>query len=355
MELKKNESGSHTPSFPPRRVLVTGAAGFIAGHLSEFLLRQHMEVVGIDSLNHYYDRRLKIQTLKILQETSKSAGTYFKFHQIDLRNRRELEQIFEKDGPFDCIVHLAAQAGVRYSLQHPQDCVENNVVGSLNMLECSRIYYPRSHFVMASSSSVYGCDSPSPFDERTAACNRPLSVYAASKKSAEMLAQSYHLVYKLPITLFRFFTVYGPRGRPDMAVYKFIEALVDDSELPLFGDGSALREFTFISDIIAGIMTSINKGPSTELEVFNIGGGSVHTIMDLINTIESAVGKKARLSFQPEQLGDVPMTTACQEHIRNQLGFQPKVSLASGIRQTVEWYMNWNDIKHSMKDDSIVS
>eukprot|EP00392_Amoebophrya_sp_AT5.2_P003184 g3189.t1 len=336
-------------------VLVTGGAGFIGGHLCEALLRRGDRVVALDNLCNYYNVEFKRETLKILEaynpgsEQDPGAGapeseavalkpgrSRFTFYEADFTDEKAVDDVFAKEGPFDCVVHLGAQAGVRYSVQNPAEVIVTNVVGQQRILDAVK-KYGTPYAVLASSSSVYGISSVAPFSEDQV-CNAPISPYAASKRSCEMFAHAFHHLHKTPVTLLRFFTVYGPRGRPDMAAFKFIQKISRGEPIDKFGDGSAIREFTYVSDIVNGIILAIDQPNGYRL--MNLGGGTTHTLNEFIATIEKHVGKLALLNQLPDQPGDVAITSASQEHAFAEVGFKPKISLDEGIARTVEWYRN---------------
>ena len=313
------------------RVLVTGGAGFIGSHLCLRLLADGHQVISIDSLTSYYCKRLKLEAI------TKLANVGVVNYTVDITDMASLHGIFKSFSP-EVVVHLAAQAGVRYSIDHPIECMHTNVQGTVSVLECCRNFHVHK-VIIASSSSVYGVGAETPFSE-----NRPsgqlVSPYAASKQAVEALGQSYQSLYKFPVLCLRFFTVYGPGGRPDMAVWKFIAAIEAGDQVPRFGDGQALREFTYIDDIIDGVVSGILRN-EPGFSVVNLGGGSSHTVNELIEAIEQASGKSAKINTLPIQPGDVPLTAACQIRAQKMLGFTPKVSLQEGINRTVNWYREW--------------
>lgn len=318
------------------KVLLTGGAGFVGGHTTERLLKRGDDVVVVDVVNAYYDVSIKRQTIEILHATAAAAPGNLTFYEVDIVDRAKLREIFEKEKP-DVVCHLAAQAGVRYSIEHVDENIATNILGTTNILECARDFKPRN-VVCASSSSVYGDSSVAPFSEDQV-CDKPISPYAATKRADELFGFTFHHLYKLPITMLRFFTVYGPRGRPDMAVFKFVDKISKGEAIDKFGDGSAIREFTYIDDIVDGVIASIDT--ISEFECVNLGGGSTHTLSELIATVEKHVGKKALINEKPVQPGDVPITSACQKKAKRVLKFEPKVSLDEGVKRTVEWYNGW--------------
>lgn len=320
-----------------KRVLVTGAAGFVGGHTAQQLLLRGDDVIAIDNLNSYYDNEIKFSCLDILRETAKKPGSGKLFvHVLDICDKDILTKVFKEEKP-DIVCHLAAQAGVRYSIEHLDSNIATNIVGTINIFQNCRDFGIKN-VVAASSSSVYGKDSTAPFSEDQR-CDTPISPYAATKRSCELFGYTFHHLYKLNITMLRFFTVYGPRGRPDMAAFKFINAIYHDKSIDKYGDGSAVREFTYIDDIVSGVIAAIDRQHSWL--VVNLGGGSTNTLNELIATIEKHVGKKANINQMPDQMGDVPLTSADQTVAARELGFAPKVNLDEGIRRTVEWYLEW--------------
>lgn len=327
-------------------VLVTGAAGFIGFHLSKKLLKNGFMVIGVDSVNDYYDVTLKKDRLKILQE---HAG--FVFHQLNLSERDSLFEIFEKHRP-GYVVNLAAQAGVRYSLTHPEVYVEANLVGFVNILEACRKTEVK-HLVYASSSSVYGANTTMPFSV-TQNVDHPVSLYAASKKANELIAHTYSVNFKLPTTGLRFFTVYGPWGRPDMALFLFTKAILENRPIDVFNHGKMRRDFTYIDDIVEGVYRLIphvatpdpewnsdQPKPGTSFapyRIFNIGNNSPVELMEFIHAIENELGKKAQMNYLPIQKGDVPATFADVSELQKAVDFKPSTSVTTGIREFVKWY-----------------
>ncbi len=332
-------------------ILVTGAAGFIGFHVVGRLLDAGKRVVGIDNLNDYYDVSLKQARLAELRRREADRRGEFTFHKIDLVDRRGLEALF-RDGRFDAVVHLAAQAGVRYSLENPAAYIDANVVGFLNMLECCR-YHPVKHLVYASSSSVYGLNREMPFavSQKT---DSPVSLYGATKKSNELFAHAYSHLFGLPCTGLRFFTVYGPWGRPDMAVFSFTKAILEGRPIPVFNFGKMRRDFTYVDDIAEGVVRTLEKPPRKQIDrsevehgggvslpparVYNIGNREPEELTRLIELLEKHLGKKALLDMQPMQPGDVLETFAETGDLSALIGFVPRTPLDSGIERFVEWY-----------------
>ena len=307
--------------------LVTGVAGFIASRVAEMLLEAGHTVVGVDNLNDAYDRRLKDYRLARL--TSRAG---FVFHALDITDRAAVFALGE-DESFDAVINLAARAGVRYSVENPWVYIETNTTGALNLLEMSRrAGVPK--FVQASTSSLYGEGNTVPYRE-DANTDHVLSPYAASKKAAEALCYTYHRLYGLDVTVFRYFTVYGPAGRPDMAPFRFIQWVSEGRPLRLFGDGSQSRDFTYVDDIARGTLLGLKP---LGYEVINLGSDRPYTVKELIALIERAVGRKANIVHEPRHPADVETTWASIEKARRLLGWEPAVALPEGIRRTVAWY-----------------
>ncbi len=312
-------------------ILVTGAAGFIGMHLCESLLKDGFNVLGIDNMNDYYDVKLKFNRLDNL-----NIYDNFSFIKIDIGNLKELEKIFKNFKPYK-VVNLAAQAGVRYSLENPHAYIQTNILGFMNILECCR-YQKVSGLIYASSSSVYGGNKKIPFSINDSV-DKPISIYAATKKSNELMAYTYSHLYNLNTTGLRFFTVYGPWGRPDMAMYIFADKIKNDKPIPVFNQGKMKRDFTYISDIISGIRSSIDK--NYKCEVFNLGNNKCEELMEVVSLIESSLNKKTEINFLGMQLGDVKMTFADIEHSKNKLNYHPKVEINKGIPKFIKWYKKY--------------
>jgi UDP-glucuronate 4-epimerase len=310
------------------RVLVTGAAGFIGFHLAKRLLARGDSVVGIDNLNAYYDPKLKEARLTMLR-----ASPAFTFHKADLADRVAIEQVFAQ-ARHDAVVNLAAQAGVRYSLENPRAYVDANVTGFLNVLEGVRAH-GTGHLVYASTSSVYGTNKELPFseDQRT---DTPVSLYAATKKANEVMAHAYAHLFGIPMTGLRFFTVYGPWGRPDMALFKFTRGILADEPIPVFNEGRMVRDFTYIDDIVEGVVRVIDR--PNAYRIFNIGNNRRVELMAYIRAIEAALGRKARLDLLPMQAGDVEATEADASALEAATGFRPATPVEEGVGRFVEWY-----------------
>lgn len=311
------------------KVLVTGAAGFIGFHLSRRLLDRGDEVVGIDNLNDYYPVVLKEARLAELSPYEK-----FRFIRMDISDREALPALFGEE-KFDCVVNLAAQAGVRYSIENPWAYVDSNLVGFVNILECCR-HFPVGHLVYASSSSVYGGNEKTPFSEEDKV-DSPVSLYAATKKADELMAACYSKLYGIPATGLRFFTVYGPWGRPDMSPVLFASAIMEGRPIKVFNNGDMMRDFTYIDDIIEGVVRVMDKAPSGS-EVYNIGCSRPVRLMDFISEIETACGRLAEKIMMPMQPGDVYQTYADTSKLERDFGYRPGVTLHEGISKFIDWY-----------------
>ncbi|MFN3549393.1 MAG: NAD-dependent epimerase [Mesorhizobium sp.] len=330
------------------RILVTGAAGFIGYHVAKVLLEAGHEIVGFDDVNPYYDPKLKRDRLALL-----APFPGFRMVEAGLEDRAAMEALFSENR-FDRVVHLAAQAGVRHSLTHPHSYASSNLVGFLHILEGCR-HANVEHLVYASSSSVYGANRKLPFSEHDNV-DHPVSLYAASKKANELMAHSYSHLYRLPVTGLRFFTVYGPWGRPDMALFKFVRAILADEPIDVFNGGELSRDFTYIDDIVDGVVRALHHipaepggdvsadpatSPTAPYRVFNIGNSAPVPLMDFIAAIETALGRKAKLNMLPMQPGDVRDTYADVGDLTAATGFEPKVSVEEGIRRFVDWYRGY--------------
>jgi UDP-glucuronate 4-epimerase len=315
-----------------KTVLLTGAAGFIGYHVAEVLLARGDIVIGIDSLNDYYSPKLKRDRLARLTHEN------FHFHENDISDEKTIQKIFATQ-PIDAICHLAAQAGVRYSLQNPMAYVQSNLVGSVVLLEATR-HAKIPHFVYASSSSVYGGSGNSPFSEGQLTDN-PVSLYAATKKSLEVIAHSYHHLFGFTTTGLRFFTVYGPWGRPDMAAYLFAKAILEDRPIDVYNHGKMQRDFTYIDDIVRGVIASIDMPQGNQ--IFNLGGSNVTELETYISTLEEKLGKKAIKNYLPMQPGDVPLTSADTSKAKRLLGWEATVSLDEGLQRFCSWLTEYSD------------
>lgn len=327
------------------KVLITGVAGFIGFHLAKFLVDQGISVIGIDNLNSYYDQNLKLDRISILNKTSDSS---FSFIKMDISDKDKVLDLF-KNNNFDNVIHLAAQAGVRYSIDNPFTYLDSNFVGFLSILEACRTYKP-NHLIFASSSSVYGMNSKIPFSPSDNT-DFPVSLYAASKKSNEVVAHSYSHLYDIPITGLRFFTVYGTFGRPDMAYYKFTESILSNKPIKVFNNGLMKRDFTHIEDIVQGIFLLIDRIPDdlsltntnskAKYSIYNIGNNNPIKLNTFIELIEDACNKKAIKEYLPMQPGDVPETYADITDLNELINFSPKIKFSEGITDFVYWYKNY--------------
>ena len=340
------------------KILVTGAAGFIGFHLIKALLEANLKtsvadndyfIVGIDNINDYYDVGLKQERLKILNEIS--TPETFTFIKLDLANREGMSDIFSTY-QFDTVINLGAQAGVRYSIDNPNAYIDSNVVGFVNILEGCR-HHDIKHLIYASSSSVYGMNIKQPFT--TADCvDFPISLYAATKKSNELMAHSYSHLYNIPTTGLRFFTVYGPYGRPDMAYFSFTKKILAGEPINVFNNGDMKRDFTYIDDIIKGIVKIIDKPPAPQrstittatapYKIYNIGNNQPVTLRRFITAIEDACGKKDQENLLPMQAGDVPITYADIDELVDDIGFKPDTSIEQGIEKFVYWYKQYYSV-----------
>ena len=332
-----------------KKVLVTGSAGFIGFHLAKGLLESGFDVVGIDNLNDYYDPQLKLDRLENLNAfvSEKNLQDSYQFTKLDISDEYALKDLFYQHD-FDIVVNLAAQAGVRYSLENPNAYIVSNLVGYANILECCR-HAGIEHFIFASSSSVYGMNTKQPF---SASDNTdfPISLYAATKKSNELLAHSYSHLFQLPCTGLRFFTVYGPYGRPDMAYYSFTKAIHEGRSIDVFNHGDMKRDFTYIDDIVDGILKVVQKAPGpierastnavAPFRIFNIGNNNPVPLSRFIEAIEATMSKPAVKNMLPMQSGDVPLTYADIDDLVDEYGFHPSTSIEQGISKFVEWYLN---------------
>jgi UDP-glucuronate 4-epimerase len=330
-------------------IFVTGAAGFIGFNLTTHLLNKGLEVVGLDNLNDYYEVSLKEDRLRQLQDR---PG--FTFYQDDIQNAEALETIFEKHG-VDVVIHLAAQAGVRYSLENPHAYIDSNIVGFMNILEKCRNHKVK-HLIYASSSSVYGANTTLPFSVHDNV-DHPLSLYAATKKANELMAHTYSSLYQIPTTGLRFFTVYGPWGRPDMALFKFTKNIIEGQPIDVYNNGKMMRDFTFVEDIVESIYRLIDKpakpnpswtgkapDPGTSYapyKIYNIGNNNPVNLMDFIEAIEEKLGIESKKNFMPIQAGDVPATYADVEDLYNEIGFRPQYSIKDGIGKFIDWYVDY--------------
>jgi len=326
-------------------IAVTGAAGFIGFHVARRLLENGADVIGVDNLNDYYDPSLKEARLDLLRKYPK-----FQFRRLDVVDREGMQRLFADDKPRR-MIHLAAQAGVRHSIDHPHDYTSSNIEGFLNVLEGCR-HYGVEHLVYASSSSVYGANMRQPFSEHDNV-DHPVSLYAATKKANELMAHVYAHLYRVPVTGLRFFTVYGPWGRPDMALFKFTRGILAGEPIPVFNNGDMIRDFTYIDDVVEGVVRVLDeiprphpereglKDPATSdapYRIYNIGNNEPVRLMDCIAVLERELGMKAKLDLLPMQPGDVPSTMADVKDLSDAVGFRPHTPIEIGIARFVEWY-----------------
>lgn len=324
------------PHIGYKKVLVTGGAGFIGSHVAAFLLARGDDVVIVDEVNDYYDISIKQSNLALLRASYNESR--LKIYRGDICNEDLMQRIFE-DEHIGWVCHMAARAGVRPSIQDPYVYIHSNIKGTTHLMELAAKHNVQN-FVFASSSSVYG-GSQSTFFSEDEVVDNPVSPYAASKKACELLAYTYHHLYNLNVSALRFFTVYGPRGRPDMAPFKFIDRVSRGVEIQQFGDGSSSRDYTYISDIVDGVVRAIDR--PHPYEIFNLGKGSGTSLKDFIDLVEKHVGRDAKVRVLPDQPGDVPYTCADVSKAHRMLGYRSKVTFEDGIRMTVEWYKNAYD------------
>ena len=323
-----------------KKYLVTGAAGFIASQVSKQLLDQGDRVVGVDNLNDYYDVRLKEWRLDQLKAYP-NAENFF-FAGLDIEDQAKLVDLFKAEGPFDAVLNLAGRVGVRYSMENPHVYLSTNAEGTLNLLECMRAQGCKK-LVLASTSSLYA-GQKKPFKEDLGV-NEPLSPYAASKKAGELMAYSYHKLYQMDVSVVRFFTVFGPAGRPDMSPYRFIKWITEEETIQMFGDGSQSRDFTYVDDIAKGTVAAIQD---VGYEIINLGGGrNPVPLTTIIKKLEILTGKQAKLENKPFHLADIKETWADITKAKNLLGWEPQVSLEEGLKKSVQWYM---DNRHWLKE-----
>jgi len=336
------------------RVLVTGSAGFIGNHVALRLLGDGHEVIGIDNLNPYYDVDLKRRRVERLVPNKNYTNC-----QIDINDREALDEVFKNHQP-DRVVHLAAQAGVRHSLTAPRDYIDANISGFLNILEACR-NFGTEHLVYASTSSVYGANTGMPFSEHHGT-NHPKSLYAATKKANELMAHSYSHLFEFPVTGLRFFTVYGPWGRPDMALFKFTKAILKDEPIDLYNNGDMKRDFTYIDDIVEGVVRCLAQPPQIDpawhsdhpdpassglaaYRVYNIGNNAPIELMEYVAILEKTLGKKSLKNYMPMQPGDVDVSWASADELIQDMGYTPATSMEVGIQKFVEWYLDYFEIK----------
>ena len=335
-----------------KKTLITGSAGFIGFSVSKYLLERGYNIIGIDNHNDYYDPSIKESRLKKLKEHSS-----YLHNRVDLIDKKNIDEIF-KNHKVDRVINLAAQAGVRYSIKNPLAYINSNILGFAHILEnCKK--YEIEHLVYASTSSVYGANTKTPFSEHDSV-NHPLSIYAASKKSNELMAHSYSYLYGLPTTGLRFFTVYGPWGRPDMALFKFTKSILEEKPIEVFNHGNHTRDFTYIDDIVEGVIKTLDKPPKNNdnwngynpdpassqapWRIYNIGNNNPVKLMDYINALEKILGKKAKINYLPLQSGDVQDTYSNTNNLMKDFNYKPSTSVTHGITEFVNWYKNYYKI-----------
>ncbi len=322
------------------KILITGCCGFIGYHLClKLLKKKNIKIYGIDNLNSYYDINLKKKRLSILKKSPKN----FIFNKIDISKYNNLYKIFKKH-KYDIVINLAAQAGVRYSIKNPLNYFESNIIGFFNVLELSRIFKIK-HFIFASTSSVYGDSNKFPLKENQKT-DKPLSFYAASKKTNEILAYSYSNIYKLHCTGLRFFTVYGPYGRPDMALYLFTKAIVDSKKVNLFNNGNHVRDYTYIDDVVKSVEKIMMKKPDKKVpySVYNVASSRPKKLKEFLKNIEKTIGKKAKINYLNMQQGDVYKTHGSTTKLVNKIKYRPQTKLSEGIERFVKWYKKYHNI-----------
>jgi UDP-glucuronate 4-epimerase len=352
--MAANLPSTESPSMPvtstaPKRILITGSAGFIGFSLARRLLADGHIVCGIDGMTAYYDVALKQRRLDILRASNRYVAHQFMLEDFDALSRAA------EDFQPDIIIHLAAQAGVRYSLENPRAYVDSNLIGTFNVMEIAKAQKP-AHFMLASTSSIYGANTQMPFGENDRA-DHPMTFYAATKKSTELMAHSYAHLWDIPTTAFRFFTVYGPWGRPDMALFKFVEAMMQGQPIDIYNNGEMSRDFTYIDDLVEGIVRLMDcapvKGqpvaggmdslsPVAPFRVVNLGGGQPVKLMRFIECIEQAMGQTALKNMMPMQAGDVPATFARTDLLEQLIGYKPQTPVEVGVKHFVEWYRDYH-------------
>lgn len=336
-----------------KTVLVTGAAGFIGFHMSKLLCELGYKVIGVDSINDYYDEQLKNDRVKELEPFE-----HFSFSKVNIDDKAALDALFERDN-ISIIINLAAQAGVRYSIKNPYKYIESNIAGFMNILEASR-NFDVTHLIYASSSSVYGANVKIPFntDDRT---DHPISLYAATKKANELMAHSYSELYNIPVTGLRFFTVYGPWGRPDMAYFSFTKNIIEGNPIKLFNNGDMMRDFTYVDDIVKTISLLLDKPPVADetkkgrelntsesfapYALYNIGNNKPVNLKYFVETLENLIGKKAVIEYMPMQQGDMYKTYADIDALIEKTGYEPEVDIRSGLEKFVSWYKSYYNVK----------
>ena len=318
------------------KLIITGSAGFIGYSLSKRLLENNLEIIGIDNHNNYYDTKLKEARFNKLIKHSN-----YQHYRIDLSDQDSLKKIFKENKP-DVVINLAAQAGVRYSLEKPQKYIDSNIIGYFNILDLSKKYNVK-HFVYASTSSVYGLDKKFPLSEEIGS-SHPIQLYAATKRANELFAHAYSSLFNLPTTGLRFFTVYGPWGRPDMALFKFTKNILEGKKIELFNKGDHIRDFTYIDDIVDGIVKACFKKKKHKYRIYNLGSGKKIALTKLINTIQSKLGLKAKINLKKMQKGDVKNTLSDLTRSKKELNYNPRVKIEEGIDRYIKWYRKYYNI-----------
>ena len=338
-------------------IFITGAAGFIGFNLAKKLIQKGEKIIGLDNFNSYYDPKLKEARYEELNKISHQYNAEVDFYRDNLENKEKLENIFS-DHNISVVINLAAQAGVRYSIKNPSAYIQSNLVGFGNILECCRKYPPK-HLIYASSSSVYGGNTKMPFSENDSV-DHPISLYAASKRANELMAHTYSNLYQIPTTGLRFFTVYGPWGRPDMALFLFVKSILEDKPINVFNNGNMTRDFTYIDDITESLIKLIDKPPKSlnsidrnslkpsfswsPFRIFNIGNSNPTKLIDYINTIESSLNKKAVINYLPMQQGDVKATFADTTSLESWIDFKPNTPISEGISEFVSWFKEFYNV-----------
>lgn len=323
-----------------QNILITGAAGFIGSNTSEMLLKKGYNVISIDSFNDFYSPLIKRSNANEIAKTAESIGANFKLYEVDIRNGEDIDRVFAEN-KIDAVIHLAAYAGVRPSIENPEIYIDVNINGTVKILECMKKYGIKRH-VFASSSSVYGNNKKVPFSEKDPV-DKAISPYAATKKAGEIICYTYHHLYDINTACLRFFTVYGQRQRPDLAIHKFTKLIIEGKPIPFFGDGSMRRDHTYIDDILDGIYKALiwTDSPEKRYDIFNLGESHTITLTELVDTISDELGIKPIINSLPLQPGDVMQTFADVSHAREVLGYEPKTSFRDGIKKFTQWFMSY--------------
>ncbi|MCR0265382.1 SDR family NAD(P)-dependent oxidoreductase [[Clostridium] innocuum] len=325
-----------------KKYLVTGGAGFIGSHLSEQLLKKGNDIIIIDNFNDYYDNKIKEKNFENVQNTARKTGQDCILYRGDIRDKELIDKIFD-DHSIDAIISLAANAGVRPSIENPSYYIDVNLIGLINLLEASR-KHKINYFVFISSSSVYGNNKKTPFNEKDSV-DRPISPYAVTKKAGELLCYTYYSLYKMNIACLRYFTVYGPRQRPDLAINKFTKLIMENKTVPMYGDGTSARDYTYVDDIVDGTIKALDYVMQKDkhiYDIFNLGGSNPISLKKLITIIGETIGKKPIIKRLPMQPGDVDITFSDYGHAKKILNYEPKTSIQEGIKKYIKWYINEN-------------